>query len=45
MKNICTNCMTKPPCGDGGGERVGRVSGNVGSRGEGGGSVNREVVW
>lgn len=22
MKNICSNCMTKPPCGGGGGEGV-----------------------
>lgn len=46
MKNIRSNCMTKPPWAWLGGGRMGArgwVSGNVGSRGEGAGSVNSEV--
>lgn len=46
MKNIRSNCMTKPPWACLGGERMGArgwVSWNVGSRGEGTGSVNSEV--
>lgn len=46
MKNIRSNCMTKPPWAWLGGGRMGArgwVSGNVGNRGEGAGSVNSEV--
>lgn len=46
MKNIRSNCMTKPPWAWFGGGRIGArgwVPGNVGSRGEGAGSVNSEV--
>lgn len=46
MKNIRSNCMTKPPWAWFGGGRMGVRgwgSGNVGSRGEGAGSVNSEV--